>query len=156
MSTPMTTTRVTTTRVLGRALAVGALAALTLTGCGNDSESGEGAAGEPLDLDGKTFTATEVTGWVPVTGTTIQLTFEDGRVAGQAGCNTLTGGATWTDQALVLEGPMASTMMACERGLEAQDQWLVELLESDPRLSLDGETLVVGTDSNGMTMTEEG
>jgi heat shock protein HslJ len=45
-------------------------------------------------------------------------------------------------------------MMACDRGLEAQDQWLMELLESEPRLSLDGETLVIGTDANGMTMDE--
>ena len=150
MSNPMTTTR-----MRGRALAVGALAALALSGCSGESSGGEGADGAPLDLDGRTFTATEVTGWVPITGTTIQLTFEDGRVSGQAGCNTLTGGATWDDQTLVLDGPMASTMMACERGLEAQDQWLIELLESEPRLSLDGETLVVGTDSNGMTMTEE-
>lgn len=143
----------TTTGLLTRALAVCALSALALTGCSGDGD-GESGAGEPLDLEGKTFTATEVSGWVPVTGTTIELTFEDGRVAGQAGCNTLTGGATWTDQQLLLEGPMASTMMACERGLEAQDQWLIALLESDPRLSLDGGTLVVGTDSEGMTMEE--
>ena len=143
----------TTTGLLTRALAVCALSALALTACSGDGD-GEGGAGEPLDLEGKTFTATEVSGWVPVTGTTIELTFEDGRVAAQAGCNTLTGGATWTDQQLLLEGPMASTMMACERGLEAQDQWLLSLLESDPRLSLDGGTLVVGTDSEGMTMEE--
>ncbi|MGA8047151.1 MAG: META domain-containing protein [Dermatophilaceae bacterium] len=138
---------------LTRALTVGAVCALALTGCGGDGD-GEGSPAEPLDLDGKSFTATEVTGWVPVTGTTIELTFEDGRVSGQAGCNTVTGGATWTDSQLLLEGPMASTMMACDRGLEAQDQWLIELLESDPRLSLDGGTLVVGTDANGMTMEE--
>lgn len=138
---------------LTRALAVGALSTLALTGCSGDG-GGDGSSGEPLDLEGKSFTATEVNGWVPVTGTTIGLTFEDGRVSGQAGCNTLTGGATWTDQQLVLEGPMATTMMACDRGLEAQDQWLLELLESDPRLSLDGGTLVVGTDANGMTMEE--
>lgn len=143
----------TTTGLLTRALAVCALSTLALTACGGDGD-GEGGAGEPLDLEGKTFTATEISGWVPVTGTTIELTFEDGRVAGQAGCNTLTGGATWTDQQLLLEGPMASTMMACERGLEAQDQWLIALLESDPRLSLDGGTLVVGTESEGMTMEE--
>ena len=71
--------------MLTRALAIGALAALALAGCSGDSSGGEGADGAPLDLDGKTFTATEVTGWVPVTGTTIQLTFEDGRVSGQAG-----------------------------------------------------------------------
>ncbi|KAB7745248.1 META domain-containing protein [Nostocoides sp. F2B08] len=136
-----------------RALAVCALTALALAGCSGGG-GGDAESAEPLDLEGKTFTATEVTGWVPVTGTTIQLTFEDGRVAGQAGCNTLTGGATWTADQLLLEGPMASTMMACERGLEAQDQWLIELLESDPRLSLDGGALVVGTDTNGMTMEE--
>ena len=84
----------TTTGLLTRALAVCALSALALTACSGDGD-GEGGAGEPLDLEGKTFTATEVSGWVPVTGTTIELTFEDGRVAAQAGCNTLTGGATW-------------------------------------------------------------
>lgn len=145
--------RRTTAARLTRALAVGALCTFALAGCG-DGGGGEGGSGEPLDLEGKSFTATEVNGWDPVSGTTIELAFEDGRVSGRAGCNTVTGGATWTEGQLVLEGPMASTMMACDSGLEDQDQWLIELLESEPPLSLDGGILVVGTDANGMTMEE--
>lgn len=126
---------------------------------GSSGGNGDGDAGDPrsapLDLDGKTFTATQANGWVIVTDSTIQLTFDEGRISAQAGCNTLNGGATWTD-ALVLDGPLASTMMACPAGLEAQDQWLTKLLESEPRIALDGETLILGNDGNGLTMTEGG
>ena len=159
----------TTRSRLTRAFAIGALATLALAGCGGNGDSdsdidGESGGGEvdgtssvvSLDLDGKTFTATETSGWVIVTGSTIQLTFDDGRVSAQAGCNTLSGDATWSDERLVLEGPLASTAMACARGLEAQDQWLTKLLESDPRLAVDSGSLIIGTDRNGMTMTEGG
>lgn len=132
-----------------------ALAASLLTACSGDGDGGDGDGGtEPLDLDGRTFVAEVAHGRLLVTGTNVTLSFEDGRVSAQAGCNTMNGEATWTDGTLTVPGPLAMTRMACERGLEAQDQWLSELLTSSPAISLDGETLTVGNDQRGLTLTE--
>lgn len=154
--------RTTSRRMFARTLAIGTLATLALAGCGGDgdgdgdagSNGADPAAAESLDLDGKTFTATEVTGWVIVTDSTIKLTFDDGRISADAGCNVLNADASWEGGALALQGPLASTMKACPAGLEAQDQWLTKLLESSPKITADGESIVIGGGSNSMTMTE--
>lgn len=128
---------------------------VTLAGCGSSTET-DGGGAAPLDLAGRSFTSTEVTGRTLVTGTTITLTFEDNQISAQAGCNTIFGGATWEGGVLAVEGPLATTQIGCERGLAAQDEWLTEFLTSQPTVSLDGETLTLGNDTKGMTLTEEG
>lgn len=138
-------------RGAGLALAL-ALAATLVSGCSSDG--GEGEGGESLDLDGRTFVAEEAHGRLLVTGTTVTLSFEDDRISAQAGCNTMTGGATWVDGTLAVPEPLAMTAMACERGLEAQDQWLSDLLTSNPSISLDGDGLKIGNDQRGLTLTE--
>ena len=125
--------------VLGVALALGAC-------------SGEAAA----DLAGRSFTSTEVRGYDLVEGSAVTLTFEDGRISAQGGCNTLNGGATWEGDTLEVAEPMASTMMACEEPLMAQDQWLSSFLTSSPALEVDGDTLTLGDDTTGMTLTAQG
>ena len=111
-------------------------------------------SGGAADLAGRSFTSTEVRGHDLVEGSTITLSFEDGRISAQGGCNTLNGGATWEDDTLEVAEPMASTMMACEEPLMAQDQWLSSFLTSSPALEVDGETLTLGDDATGMTLTE--
>lgn len=129
------------------ALAVGLLLGVCLAAC-------SGAAGAP-DLNGRAFTATEVRGQEAVEGSTITLTFEDNQVSAQAGCNTLFGPADWEGGTLEIDGTLASTMMACDDALMAQDQWLSEFLSSSPALSLDGDTLTLGDDTTGLTLTED-
>ena len=114
-----------------------------------------GCSGDSTDLDGRTYTSTEVRGHDLVAGSQVTLTFEDGRVSAQAGCNTMNGAATWDDGTLDVTGPMASTMMACEQALMEQDQWLSSFLTSSPALEADGQTLTLGDDSSGMTLTEQ-
>ena len=118
-----------------------------LTGCGG--------GGEDVDLAGRAFTSTEVRGHTLVDGTSVVLTFAEDSMSAQAGCNTLAGGASWADGVLTA-GPLAMTMMACEDDLSAQDQWLSEFLASEPAIQLDGDTLVLGDDTEGMTLTEDG
>jgi heat shock protein HslJ len=43
--------------------------------------------------------------------------------------------------------------MGCDEALAAQDQWLSGFLTSSPALVLDGNTLTLGDDTNGMTLT---
>lgn len=126
-----------------RAPAAIAVLSLALTGC----------AGGSADLEGRTFTATEVRGHDLVEGSAITLAFEDGQVSANAGCNTIFGAAQWDGGTLEAE-QLASTLMACDDALMAQDEWLTALLTSSPTLSVDGTTLTIG-DATGLTLTEE-
>ncbi|HET6966993.1 MAG TPA: META domain-containing protein [Ornithinibacter sp.] len=128
---------------LWRTAIAGVVAGLLLAGCG-----GGGA-----DLAGSTYTSTEVRGHDLVEGSQVTLTFEDGRISANAGCNTMSGPATWDGETLEVEGPLASTMMACEEPLMEQDTWVSDFLTSSPALAVDGDELTLGDDSTGMTLT---
>ena len=130
-----------------RGVTVLLLATAFVGGCAGESEE--------LELGGRTFTSTEVRGHSLVDGTTIRLSFEDDAISAQAGCNTMVGGVSWSDGVLVTDGQLAMTMMACDDALSAQDQWLSDLLTSEPAIALDGDTLVLGDDTEGITLTEE-
>lgn len=132
---------------ISRALALTTLlgASLALGACGS-----EGA-----DLAGRAFTSTEVRGHDLVEGSTITLTFEEGRISANAGCNTLNGAATWDGDTLDVAEPLASTMMACDEALMAQDQWLTGYLTSSPALEVDGDTMTLGDDTTGITLSEK-
>jgi heat shock protein HslJ len=130
---------------ISRSLALVTLlgASLALSGCGDYSG----------DIEGREYESTEVRGHDLVEGSTIIMTFEEGRVSARAGCNTLNGAATWDDGTLEVAEPLASTMMACDEALMAQDQWLSEFLTSGPALEIDGDTLTLGDDANGITLS---
>ncbi|MFK5635842.1 META domain-containing protein [Ornithinimicrobium sp. LYQ103] len=119
-----------------------------LAGCSGGSQE--------LDLGGREFTSTEVRGHSLVDGTSVRLTFDETAVSAQAGCNTIFGGASWGDGVLTSDGPLAMTMMGCDEDLAAQDQWLSDFLASEPSIALDGGTLVLGDDTEGITLTEVG
>ena len=89
-----------------------------------------------------------------VEGSKVALSFEDGRISANAGCNTMNGAATWDGDTLQVAGPLAMTMMACDEALMDQDQWLSEFLTSSPALAVDGETLTLGDDTTGITLSE--
>jgi heat shock protein HslJ len=63
-------------------------------------------------------------------------------------------GADWDDGTLEVAGELATTMMACPDGLQEQEDWLAALLTSSPAIALDGDTLIVGDDTNGMVLEE--
>jgi heat shock protein HslJ len=154
MTTPRLKARATPTSPLGvrrpralRWLLIAVVASLWLSGCGRSG----GPGGTP-DLAGKTFTSTEVRGHQLVPGTSVTLSFEQGRVSAKAGCNTMNGSATWDTGKLVVAQPLASTMMGCDAALTAQDQWLSGFLTSSPALALEGNTLTLGDNTSGMTL----
>lgn len=148
-----------------------ALTALTLTACSNSeqastltssakptptTDSTVVSAGEAVDqaeLDGKTFNATDVTGHTLVEGSELTIAFEKDRIAVRAGCNNMNGG--YTIDGDTLEAPMlASTMMACEPELMAQDQWISEFLAAAPTAELNGETLTLTSDDTTIELTQ--
>lgn len=113
------------------------VAALGMSACGSDSDASSSdskdsksttttaAASSSSDLDGTTWTSTNVMGHDLVAGSTITLTFTDGDLAIVAGCNTMSGAYSVDGDTLTLDGQSRTTMMGCEQDLMDQDQWLV-------------------------------
>ena len=101
------------------------------------------------ELDGQSFVATEVTGTHTIApNSTITLTFEGGSLSANAGCNTMAGRYTLIGGKLTAP-QLASTLMACDDALMAQDTWLAGFLASGPTYTLAGDTLTLtnGTDT---------
>jgi heat shock protein HslJ len=140
------------------AIALLALAGLTLAACGSDDDGGDGAAesaNAPTaeDLSGRGFVSSDVTGYDLVEGSEITMNFLDDSVSVNAGCNTMNGGYEITDGTFVA-GQFAMTMMACDDPLMAQDTWLSEFLASSPTIELDGSTLSFSGDEVTITLDE--
>lgn len=84
----------------------------------------------------------------------IEMTFLADSFAVNAGCNTLAGGATITDGVLTLDGPLASTKMACEESLMQRDDEIAQFLASSPTVTLDGATLTMTSGDSSFTFVE--
>jgi heat shock protein HslJ len=128
---------------------------LALTACGDDDSSDGGTSVAAEDLNGKTFASTSVSGHELVTDTVVTLSFEDGTVGANAGCNSLSGGFTIEGGALTI-GVLASTMMACDEALTAQDEWLSAFLSDDPAIGLDGDVLTLEEGDVTVTLSAQG
>jgi heat shock protein HslJ len=146
--------------LLGAVLLLGACGAGGGGGGGGGGGDGGGGGGDPSaatpDLAGRTFISTGVTGRTLVPGSVITLSFLEAALSANAGCNTLSGPATWAAGTLIVpEGALAATQMACEPGLMAQDTWLAAFLTSKPALTLVGTRLVLAKDGVSLTLVEE-
>ncbi|MFN7147981.1 MAG: META domain-containing protein [Microthrixaceae bacterium] len=138
---------------------------VALSACGDDdvtertdtsgadaTASGAGVASD--QLDGRSFRGTDVFGHDLVDGTEVAMTFEPGQLSTNAGCNTSGGAYTLDDGVLRSEGDWFTTSMACSPELEAQDQWLAQLLVDGVDVSLDGDVLTLtSADGGDVTMT---
>lgn len=130
-----------------------ALPLLLLTACGTVTSSGSGE-GETPDVDGRTFLGTGVAGGPAfVDGSQLRLSFEEGRVRAQAGCNSMFGGYSFEGDTLVAE-QLAMTEMGCPQELMDQDTWIAELLSSRPTLALDGDELTVTSGDTVVTLLD--
>jgi heat shock protein HslJ len=119
--------------------------AVLLVACG-DEVAGSGSGD---DLLGHTFLAQGVTeDGAPrelVDGTQISVRFhDDGRLTASAGCNTLLGDLTITDDALEIAG-VGITEMGCDQPLHDQDMWLAAFFDSSPAWTLDGDELTLSS-----------
>jgi len=132
-----------------------AVVALGVAGCGSDDSSGAtdesstSASGSTVtadDLVGTTYVSTSVTGHDLVEGSTINLSFEGSRMQLSAGCNIMSAAYDVTDGTLAWTGDPAATMMACPDDLMAQDQWLIELFQDGVTATSDGSTLTLAND----------
>ncbi|MGA5303763.1 META domain-containing protein [Nucisporomicrobium flavum] len=122
---------------------------MAVAGCGSGSGS-DGAAA----LDGRTFVSVGDEQDFPlVAGTRVRLTFRDGEVAAEAGCNHLAGSVAFDGDRLVVT-EVGGTAMGCPPGLADQDDRLIGFLQGRPRWALDGDTLLLSTETARLRLTD--
>ena len=107
--------------------------------------------GDPASLPGTSWTLTSLDGNDPVAGTAITAEFgEDGAVFGSGGCNTYNGGYT-VDGDSIQMGPFASTKMACEEPVSAQEFAFFAAMEGATGYTIDGDTLEIVSPEGTLT-----
>ena len=70
----------------------------------------------------------------------LEISFDDGKVSGNAGCNTFHGNYTNGDGTVAI-GPLATTRRACEEPLMTQEREFLAALASTVKWSIDGNVL---------------
>jgi heat shock protein HslJ len=106
------------------------------------------------DLNGKAYVSQEISGASVISEPAIAVSFEGSNISLNAGCNTLFGEGMVEDGVLVMSTPLASTMMACDQPLMDRDQWLGTFIESQPAISVDGQTMTMVSGEESITFTE--
>jgi heat shock protein HslJ len=144
---------------VGIGLAVG-LAASASSDAGGDGRDDPDELVEDVQvqLAGRTFVSQSVTGYELQPDTEIHLTFEEDALAVNAGCNTMIG--DWSDEGgdLSWESEPATTLMSCTPELDAQDQWLsnlltdgMEIADGDADLTLESDDVTIELDAEDQT-----
>jgi len=135
------------------------LAALLLCACtGAGGPPAHGATDPPPGvsihegLDGRTFLSIDAAGRTLVPGSQVRLSFADGGVSAQAGCNTMGGSYALVGDRLVA-GQLATTEMACAPALMDQDRWLAGLL-AGATITIEGDTLTLAAESGGLVLLD--
>ncbi len=114
-----------------------------------DDVQSEGG-GLPVSLEG--------TSWVlagfgfenelPLAGTTLTLSFQDGQVGGSGGCNSF-GGSYQVDGGNLIFGDLAMTLMACaDNGINDQETRYLQLLGEVNSFAMEGSLLMLFTSSD--------
>jgi heat shock protein HslJ len=125
--------------------------AVLIGGCAGGSTTPPDGSNTP-DLNGRTFLSTGIEGRILVAGSRIRIAFRDGQLAASGGCNSMSGPYRIDGDHLVA-GSLATTEMACDEPLMAQDTWLAGLL-AGATIALDGDTLVLAKGSFRLTMDD--
>jgi heat shock protein HslJ len=89
-------------------------------------------AGERTDLPGTRWSLTELEGRKPIEGTEITLTFQNGGLAGNAGCNSYNAPEVKLDEGTIETSTISATEMACGKtqgGVMSQEQRYLRALK---------------------------
>jgi heat shock protein HslJ len=84
-------------------------------------------------------------------GVVAALTFSDGRVEVEAGCNRGGGAVTATEPTLTF-GPIALTKMACDPVAMEVERLVSEVLSGDVRYAIEADTLTLDAGAAGLTL----
>ena len=119
-------------------LVVGMAAYLSLAACASAGSQAEG------ELTGKVWALDSLNGAAPVPGSTVTAEFtEDGKVGGSAGCNSYSGSYTVSGNSIEFTQSMASTMMACEELIMAQETAYFQALAAAKSFVIEGDQLTL-------------
>ncbi len=118
---------------------------LTLTACGAGDSAGSDASPEGV------WTLQTLNGAPLLAGSTINVTFEEGKITGYSGCNSY--GGTYTAKGAALQlGEIAMTLMAClEDGVMEQEQAYMAALSAVAKVRMDYDRLEL-LDASGATL----
>lgn len=119
---------------------------LTVSACGGDA-----------DLTAQTWTLVEVNGVPAVADGIATLTFEDGALTGNGGCNNFQTTYAIDGSSMTVTSPIAATMMACSPDVTQQETAVFGALENTETYSISGSELeLIGASGNTLaTYTSE-
>ncbi|WP_040779993.1 META domain-containing protein [Nocardia pneumoniae] len=103
---------------------------------------------------GRTFLSTGVEGTPIPGGGPLTVSFPDGRITADAGCNKFTGTVTLDDHVVRVSG-LSTTLMACPDDRSGADEWLSGLLNSEPSWRLDDTRLTLHSDNRTVTLLDK-
>ncbi|MFD3508327.1 META domain-containing protein [Nocardia sp. NPDC058666] len=126
-------------RITVRRLAALAVLTAAVAGCGSAEKEPADEAATPM---GHTYISTEVEGGSIPGGGPLTLTFADGRISANSGCNTSSGTVDLSDR-ILRTSALASTLMGCPGEGAKADGWQNTFLESAPGWRLDGGKLTL-------------
>ena len=111
------------------------LMVLVLAGCSQ--------AASVNDLEGTSWTVTEMGGTPLVEGTSITAQFADGKIGGSAGCNSYGGTYEVTTEGVSISD-LTSTMMACtDPGVMEQEQQFLDTIQNIQSFDVGSDKLTI-------------
>jgi heat shock protein HslJ len=136
-----------------------AMYAAVLTGCLGLVACGGSAANEGEvsleQLNGVQYSSTAISeAGVPrplASEAPITITFTEDGISANAGCNTLFGSVSISDNTLIVNQAIASSMMMCEEALMNQDEWLTSVLTGSPQVFVNDDGLTLQTPDTTIT-----
>ena len=130
-------------------------AGLLMTSCAAPtSTSGASASSVTAGgLAGSRWMLDELGGQPPLDGSVITANFsDDGAVTGTSGCNRYRAGVTINGDAIQVDEAIASTLMACDEALMAQEGAYLAALVAARTFTISGETLTL-KDAGGASLS---
>jgi heat shock protein HslJ len=141
-----------TVSMVGETLTLASGGVILTLGVAPTDGSTPAPGGTATDLVGGTFVSTAIVGRQLVADTRVTVSFSDGMLVAQAGCNTMSGPYTVTGGRLLVD-QMATTEMACPAAQSEQDAWLAAFLDG-ASVALDGGTLTLAAGDVTLTLSQ--
>ncbi|GGK39112.1 META domain-containing protein [Nocardia camponoti] len=142
-------------RIVVTAVATGAVFAAV--GCSSDSSSPPTTSAAPASDGtpmGHVYESTAVDGTAIPGGGPMTLTFKDGRVSANSGCNTASGPIDLTGNVIHVDR-LAGTLMACGGDASGADAWQSDFLEASPTWQLTKGQLTLTTPATTVRLTDK-
>ena len=126
-------------------------------GCGSDDDGGSantsGTVTSEGQVEGVTWTLTELNGEAPPEGVVATLSFDGSTVSGNSGGNTYSGSATFDEDVVKISDQLTSTRVACDPTVSEFEGAYLTMLADASIFTADGDTLTLSNDSDTVLAT---